>query len=368
MNKKNKIMNLVLSLIILFLICAGTAFANTNTEKLLQEIIEGKGPQADIYTHVNMGNVYFSLNLYEPALEEYEKALDMDKNNVFAKINQSYALYKLDEKETALTNLSLITVEEPNNAIAYYLKGLIYKETLKYDLAITEFERVAELIPQNYNLISELAQLYQDNDQLIEATEAYVNLGKLKSSPYILENFLAYEKNATVYLNLGDYYHSVGKVDKAITAYNQATQFTDDDKSVAMAYYRLGIIDLKGEKYAQAIKEKILSQNTYPLRMKEFTFDHFALAFIEIGDMHYNGGNLQKAAKNYELAIQLVDSDPISSKAHYKLGLTYYRSEDYENALREGEAALSLNPDFLSDQERLIDLLIANSWSVITHK
>ena len=368
MKNKVKIMNLLLSLIILFILFTGTAFANTETEKLLQEIIEGKGVQVNTYIYINMGNVYFSLGLYEPALDEYEKALDIDKNNVFAKINQSYALYKLDEEETALSNLSLITEENPNNAIAYYLKGLIYKETLEYDLAITEFEKVAELVPQNYKLICELAQLYQDNDQLIKATEFYVKLGKIKSGPYILENFLAYKENATVCLNLGDYYHSIGKIDKAVAAYNQATQFTEDKKSVAMAYYRLGIIDLKGEKYAQAIKEKILSQTTYPLRIKEFTFDHFSQAFIEIGDMHYNGGNLQKAAKNYELAVQLADSDHISSEAHYKLGLTYYRSEDYENALREGETALSLNPDFLSDQERLIDLLIANSWSVITHK
>jgi len=46
-----------------------------------------------------------------------------------------------------------------------------------------------------------------------------------------------------------------------------------------MAYYRLGIIDLKGEKYAQAIKEKILSQTTYPLRIKEFTFVSFFSSF-----------------------------------------------------------------------------------------
>jgi len=146
---------------------------------LLQEIIEGKGAQVNTYIYINMGNVYFSLDLYEPALDEYEKALDIDKNNVFAKINQSYALYKLDEEETALSNLSLITEENPSNAIAYYLKGLIYKETLEYDLAITEFEKVAELVPQNYKLICELAQLYQDNDQLIKATEFYVKLGKL---------------------------------------------------------------------------------------------------------------------------------------------------------------------------------------------
>jgi len=368
MNKKNNRINLILFLLILFILFTGTAFASTPTEQLLLEIIEGKNTQIDTYTYINMGNIYFSLGLYDPALEEYEKALDMDKNNVFAKINQSYSLYKLGKRELALSNLSLITAENQNNAIAYYLKGLIYKETLFYGLAITEFEKVVELIPHNYKLTCELAQLYQDNDQLIEATEAYVKLGKLKSSPYILDNFLAYEKNAAVYLNLGDYYHRIGEIDEAVIAFNQATQFTNDEKSVAMAYYRLGIIDLKGEKYADAIKEKTLSQATYPLRMKEFTFDHFAQAFIEIGDMHYHGGNLLKAAENYALAIHLVDSDSISSKAHYKLGLTYYRSEDYENALREGETALSLNPDFLSDQERLIDLLIANAWSIITHK
>jgi len=368
MNKKSKLINLVLFSMILFILFIGMADATTETEKLLLEIIEGKNIQVDTYTYINMGNVYFSLGLYESALAEYEKSLAIDKENVFAKINRSYALYKLEEKETALSNLSQITSENPNNAFAYYLKGLIYKETLDYDLAIAEFEIVEELIPHNDKLVCELAQLYQDNDQLIEATEAYIKLGKLKSSPHILENFLAYKENALVFLNLGDYYYSAGMTKKAVEAFNQATQFTEDKKSIAMAYYRLAIIDLKGEEYAQAIKEKILSQATYPLRMKEFTFDHFAKAFIEIGDMHYHGGNLQKSAHNYELAIQLADSDPISSEAHYKLGLTYYRSEDYENALREGETALSLNPDFLSEQERLIDLLIANAWSVITHQ
>jgi tetratricopeptide (TPR) repeat protein len=130
----------------------------------------------------------------------------------------------------------------------------------------------------------------------------------------------------------------------------------------------LGIIDLKGEKYEEAVKEKVLSQATYPLRIKDFTFDNFAQAFIEIGNMHYNAGELQKASRNYELALQLADSNYILSEAHYKLGLSYYRSQDYENAVREGEIALSLNPEYLSDQQRLIDLLIANSWSNLTKK
>jgi len=368
MYRENLKLSFVIFLIILLALFTTTVFASSETEKLLQEIIEGKTMKPDTFTFVNMGNFYCSLDLYEPAEKEYEKALGLDETNILARINQSYALYKIGEKESALINLSQIIIGDPNNAFAYFVKGMIYKDTLEYDLAIIEYEKVAELIPQNYKLISELAQLYQDNDQFIEATGTYIKLSKLKPCPYILDNFLAYQESAACYLNLGDYYHSIGNIDEAVSAYNKATQFSEDKRSIAIAYYQLGLIELKGEEYEKAIMEKILSQTTYPLRIKDFTFDNFAQAFIEIGNMHYDAGELQKAHQNYELALQLADSNYILSEAHYKLGLSYYRSQDYENAVREGEIALSLNPEFLSDQQRLIDLLIANAWSNLTKK
>jgi len=368
MYRKNLRLNFVIFLIILLAFFCTSAFASDETEKLLQEIIERKTMRPDIFAFINMGNFYCSLDLYEPAKKEYEKALGLDETNILARINQGYALYKMGERESALTNLSQIIIEDPNNAFAYFVKGMIYKDTLEYELAIIEYEKVVELIPHNDKLISELAQLYQDNDQLIEATETYIKLGKLKSSPYILDNFLAYQESAACCLNLGDYYSGVGSIDQAVSAYNKATQYTEDKRSIAIAHYRLGLINLKGEEYEQAIMEKVLSQKFYPLYIKDFTFDNFAQAFIEIGNMHYNAGELKNAHKNYELALQLADSNYILSEAHYKLGLSYYRSQDYENAVREGEIALSLNPEYLSDQQRLIDLLIANAWSNFTKK
>ena len=368
MYRKNFKLSFVIFLVVLFALFTTTVFANTETEKLLQKIIESKNAKPDVFAFINMGNFYCSLDLYEPAEKEYEKALGLDETNILARINQNYALYKMGERELALANLSQITTEDPNNAFAYFIKGMIYREALEYELAIIEYEKVVELIPQNDKLIAELGQLYQDNDQLIEATETYIKLGKLKSSPYILVNFIAYQGSATCWLNLGDYYGSVGDIDQAVSAYNKVTQFTEDKRSIAIAYYRLGLINLKGKEYEQAIMEKVLSQKYYPLYIKDFTFDNFAQAFIEIGNMHYDAGELQKASQNYELALQLADSKYILSEAHYKLGLSYYRSQDYENAVREGEIALSLNPEYLSDQERLIDLLIADSWSSLTKK
>jgi len=352
----------------LFIFLSSTIWANEQTEKLLREIIERKTLRPDVFNYINMGNFYCSLNLYEPAEKEYQKALDLDTTNILARINHSYSLYKIGKKESALEHLSQIISEDPNNAFAFYVKGIIYKDALDYDLAIAEYEKVMEIIPHNDKLIIELAQLYQDNGQFIEATETYVKLGKLKSSPPLLENFLAFKANAASYLNLGDYYNRIGETEKALAAYKKATQFPEDQRSIALAYYQIGLIELKGERYEQAIKEKSLSQQTYPLYLEDFTFDHFAQAFLEMGDMYYKAGDLPQAHHNYELALQLADSNYILAEAHYKMGLTYYRSQDYENALREGEIALSLNPEYLSDQQRLIDLLIANSWSNLTKK
>ena len=102
------------------------------------------------------------------------------------------------------------------------------------------------------------------------------------------------------------------------------------------------------------------------IRETSITFNIFAEALIEIGDQYYHNGNLPEALNHYQLATNLAGSPDILAEAHYKKGLTYYRSQDYKNALREAETALSVNPEYLSDRQRLIDLLIANSWSQIT--
>ncbi|GAG57335.1 unnamed protein product, partial [marine sediment metagenome] len=88
MYRENLRLNFVIFLIILLAFFSTTAFASTETEKLLQQIIEGKTMKPDIFTFINMGNFYCSLDLYEPAEKEYEKALGLDETNILARINQ----------------------------------------------------------------------------------------------------------------------------------------------------------------------------------------------------------------------------------------------------------------------------------------
>jgi tetratricopeptide (TPR) repeat protein len=359
-------------LMFIFLLSSFSVLANAGSdiqlEDLLQSIIEEKTNIEDAYTFINVGNFFMHQELYQRAQEEYRKALEVDSSNKMAKINLSYALFKSEEYKQALDILNELTENDTANAYAYYIKGLIYKDQRDLDNAIEQYEKVIELIPNHQQLNAELGQLYLDNHELIEANERFTEMGYSQPRPQILDKLTAYQVNAYCFLHLGNYYRNNNAIEKAQQAYQAATQFEDDKRSIALAYFYKGEIDLKEHNYDQAIIEKKLAQRIYPLGDHNFTFDTFAEAFVEIGDMYYHEANLPEALKNYELASNMASAPDILALAHYKKGLTYYRSQDYKNSLREAETALSLNPDYLADRQRLIDLLIANSWSKITEK
>lgn len=368
--KSTKKSGIIITFLLFFILLLSNTivFADSNIQldELLQTIIEEKTVIPDAYTFINLGNFFMNQGLYEPALEEYQKALSVDPGNKMAAINLNYALFKTDQYDQVLNQLNQLTAQDNANAYAYYIMGLIYREQRKLDRAIEQYEKVVELIPNHQQLNGELGQLYLDDHQLIKANEKFVEMGYCQIRPPVMDKFIAHQIDAYCYLHLGNYYRNHGELDKAQQAYQRATHFEDDKRSIALAYFYLGEINLKEHQYDRAIIEKDLAQKTYPLGDHHFTFDSFAEAFIEIGDTYYHGGNLPEALHHYELATNMANAQDILALAHYKKGLTYYRSQDYENALREAETALSLNPDYLSDRQRLIDLLIANSWSEIT--
>ena len=363
----------IMSAFLLFFILLLASFPSqasndTQLEELLQSIIEEKTIIPDAYTLINLGNFFIGQELYKPAEGGYRIALELDPSNKMALINLNYALFRMGEYDQVLENLDQLIATDPAYAHAHYIKGMIYKEQRKLDEAIEQYEKVVELIPNHQQLNAELGQLYLDNHQLIKANEKFMEMGYLEPRPPIMDKLIDYQVDAYCYLHLGNYYRNNGELEKAQQAYRQATQFENGDRSIALAYFYQGEINLKEHQYDRAIIEKNLAQKIYPLGDHNFTFDSFADAFLEIGDMYYHAGNLPEAFKHYELATNMASEQDILAQAHYKKGLTYYRNQDYENALREAETALSLNPDYISERERLIDLLIANSWLKITKK
>ena len=97
------------------------------------------------------------------SIREYEMALKMDSllTPVYTNLATAYSVVGNNEK--ALQTLNTLITLEPNYARAYYLRGLLYYEMNKTDLAINDLELSIKLDESNYRAHYNLANLYVTN-------------------------------------------------------------------------------------------------------------------------------------------------------------------------------------------------------------
>ncbi|PWT97215.1 MAG: hypothetical protein C5B53_08365 [Candidatus Melainabacteria bacterium] len=115
---------------------------------------------AEVRNDINRGNTYLSRNLFKQAIDEYEKCLELDPDNSYAKSN--------------------IVLAHNNWGIFYYQQG-------KYDLAKEQWETALHLSPNDrkarYNLgICQQAMARQGKSQEVE-TAAIGEATEVKEKP-----------------------------------------------------------------------------------------------------------------------------------------------------------------------------------------
>jgi tetratricopeptide (TPR) repeat protein len=109
-----------LHLIVAFIFCIGSLFAQTQYEqanslyangnfeeaiKVYNQILETKGNSAD--AHYNLANAYYKTNKIADAILHYEKALKLDPSNEDAKHNLQFANAKTVDKIEATPQLAI---------------------------------------------------------------------------------------------------------------------------------------------------------------------------------------------------------------------------------------------------------------------
>jgi tetratricopeptide (TPR) repeat protein len=121
---------------------------------------------------------------------------------------------------------------DKNNAEARLIRGLIYKEQLRRNQAISEFQRAVELRPDLVEARLNLA------GYMLEA-------GNADGAVPLLEGALAYEPaNPLIHLNLGDAYRLQGRAKDALTQLDWVSQAAPKQ---AETYYDIGLVYLFGK-------------------------------------------------------------------------------------------------------------------------
>lgn len=243
--------------------------------------------------------------------------------------------------------LVITTATYGQSAKKFYKQAKKDVKEKKYESAVTNYTKALELKPNNFKYLSERAKTYELMRAYPEALKDYKSLLNLKSSDKKL-----YMKIADIAIILQDYAGAVEYLDKLTSFDKKNVQAWD---KASLAYLRLKKFDIALEKANIALDIQ---------RYNHISHYYKALALDSLKD-------LAKANQEYVSAIRLMrnedpnDIKPLPEFQPYYINHAWalHRIYDFDNALKEYEIGLSLDPkDTIEPKDPTVYYLRSQSY------
>ncbi len=273
------------------------------TEKeVIEEAIEEKGEASE---HVHRGFQYAIANKDKEAIQEYEKAIQIDPTYAPAYHGIGTVHFFNSDYEKAFPYYQKALEYNPDYGPSHKFLGLIYVDRKKYDEAIEEYHKAIKARPYDATPYGHLGDAYyffkKDSDKALHFYVECLERGLDKQGHTPLHY------RARIHTNLGNIYREKGRLEEATAEYNRAIELYP--------------------KYAQKARkhlEKLSAQKYFTSGIK---FEKEKL-FV-------------KAEKEYKKVLKVI---PDYVEAHYHLGIIYNLQEKYEKAKTSLGKAVKLDP------------------------
>lgn len=142
-------------------------------EELLQEEVEKKA-RVDRSMKINqLGVMYYNQGLYDLAIEQYEKALEIDPTNPEAHYNMGYAYIRQGRHNEALEEFKKVVSLNPYDSEAHSNLGLAYYNLGMIEDAIGQYKKAVELDPTDAVAHFNLGYALSGKGRYLEAIEEF---------------------------------------------------------------------------------------------------------------------------------------------------------------------------------------------------
>jgi tetratricopeptide (TPR) repeat protein len=267
------------------------------------------------WTYTNRGNVHQRMGQYREAIEDYSHAILLDADRVTPFINRSSAFRMLNEYDKALQDINQAVLLSPKNSYTYFSRGLVYANMKEYDQAVKDFSIAIEL--GNQEARRERANAFF---QLSRFEEALSDLAKaLDDDPSDLTSYLV---RASIYGKFTDYQRAMDDLSRALQI----------DPDFAEAYLARGSLYIKLNRYQEAIED--LNQAIQRNTANKNAFYERGLASI--------------ALEKYDEAIsdftKVIELDPDDQDTYLSRGNAYDTIHREKEALEDYAAVLERDP------------------------
>ena len=292
------------------------------------DLLRDKQPNA-AETHEAWSNYYAAQDDLGPAVQEMQRALALDPTR-----SESYLVLALLQLRANLPNQAEVSfqkaIEVDSKAMnAQLALGAFYQARNRLPEAEQQFRHAIEVDPKDPGPRAALVRVLEQEDKKSE-----------------IESFLQKTKqdlpnNSVGYRMLGDFYFSIGDLDKATAEYGSLFRDHPGDLQVRKNYVQLLILNHRVDD-ADKLNNAIL---------KSAPGDVDALVYK---------GEIEMRRNNSGAAIDALQSalhnDSGNAIAHYQLGLAFDQNHEVARAESEWREAVSLRPDLTGAQRALASL------------
>jgi tetratricopeptide (TPR) repeat protein len=273
----------------------------------------------DYLIQQDRGLAYAKLGNHSQAIEDYDRAIEINPKYMEAYLNRGAAYGKLGDNRRAISDYDRAIKINPKCALAYLNRGVAVNELGNHTQAIEDYDRAIEFDPEN-------ADAYDNRGA------AYAKLGNYSQAISDYNRAIGINpKHAWAYNGRGAAYARLGNKRQATEDYGRAIEINPE---YAEAYYNRGILHQGLGNHRQAIEDynRAIESNS-----------EYAAAYTNRGVAYGILGNNRQAISDYDKAVEI---DPKYEKAYYNRGVAYGELGNQSQAVSDYDKAIEINSEY----------------------
>jgi tetratricopeptide (TPR) repeat protein len=287
----------------------------------------------------------------EAAIQDFKEFLKREEDPHW-RVMAGDELRELQGKET-IAELDREIQDKPDNAEAFYERGIAYFDVEVYKQAIADFNQFIELKPEDAQAYLQLGIAYTKLDppqeeKAIADFERVIEINPEEAGAYF-QRGLIYERQAQVHDKAEQFQEANIAYTKAITDFGQVISIDHQNRQAyrhrGEDHYRMGQI------YAHISADPGEAQDRFHLAVNDLTdFIELTTAITDTdvvwarnlrGLSYFESGQYDLAITDFTNAIEL-QPDPFS---YYNRGNAYYKLPEYQKAITDYSKAIELDPN-----------------------
>lgn len=309
---------------------------NVNAQSMFDDAVKAI-KKKDFPTALKLAKQALEIDSTNSALKILIQLREKEYNNkqLFEYLGDTYA--KMNVSELALSNYAdAEKFDSLDVSLKFKIADLLYKGQ-SYKEAVNKYFEIVHLAPKNSEALLKAGTI-------LYLAKSYANAG------VVLEQYLALEQTQDVYRKITKSFLEIANYEKAYKyAVDGLAKYPDDSslkKAAAIGSFGLQKFDEAG-KYYSSIPDSLLSVSDLKnagRAYQQIKADSIAIKFFEkvvekdntqsslfmdMADNYYRSNNYEQAIKYYEAKVNI---DPKFEPAYRNMAFVYFKTEKWDNA------------------------------------